>query len=356
MDLDRRCVNHSAMSFRCLPMTDARGAEVGVVIAKMTYTVNAAGKCLVDEAPVRLGPVYADRSVRLPSDAAAQKPGTDVLLVGTAHPPPHRQVSDMYVRLRVGSAINKVVRVHGPRVYQRQGLRNVIPSAAAPLTPTRLSFENAYGGHDPVEPSLADRRNPVGRGFAIDKLRLLGTPVPQLEDPFAPLDSENPAPATFAPLPPDWEPRVRFAGTYDARWMRERAPLPPRDHDERHACCAPHDLWSQTPLACDEPIEVVGATPEGTWRFQLPRYTALFGVTVRGDRKAIETHLDTLLIDADARRVELVFRAAFALPKKAEMIDAVEIVGSEPLPYEALGGPPGGELRAAGADDMEDRA
>jgi hypothetical protein len=353
MDLGRRCINHSAMSFRCLPMTDARGAEVGVVIAKMTYTVDAAGRPLVSEAPVRLTSVYQGRSTRLPNDAAVDKPGTDVLLVGTAHPPPHRHVTEMYVRLRVGTVLDKAVRVHGPRVYQRQGLRNVVPGPPGPLGPTPLTFENAYGGADPIDPSVVECRNPVGLGFAADRLRLLGTPVPALEDPFAPLDSERPAPATFAPLAPDWEPRVKFAGTYDARWARERAPLVPRDYDPRHACCAPHDLWTATPLSGDEPIEVVGATPEGTWRFQLPRYSALFGVTVRGERRAVPTHLDTLLIDADARRVELVFRAVFALPRKAEMIDAIEIVGSAPLPYEALGGPPGG-ARAQNGKDEED--
>ena len=44
-----------------------------------------------------------------------------------------------------------------------------------------------------------------------------GLPVPNLEDPAAPLQQigQTPAPACFAPIAPSWLPRRSYAGTYD---------------------------------------------------------------------------------------------------------------------------------------------
>lgn len=341
------------MAVRALPMTDGRGAEVAVVIAKMSYAVDAAGRAVVASAPIRLHAVWAGRSVRWPSDVAVEKPGTDVLLLGTAYPPAHRAVTEMYVRLRVGP-VDKAVRVHGRRVYQRHGALGVAPGPAAPLAPTPLVYDRAYGGvdHSDHAAPLVDRRNPAGVGVARDPLRLVGTPAPEIEDPLAPLTSAQPAPAGFGPIAPDWEPRVRLAGTYDERWRRERAPVPPLDWDPRHGCSAPEGQWCEAPLVGDEPVEVVGATPEGRWQFQLPRYAPLFGVTVRGKLAALPTHLDTVLIDADAGTVELSWRASFPVPRKAELIEKIHVVGSNPLPWGALGevGPP---PRREGGEDHE---
>src|SRR5690349_21300949 len=141
MDVDP-VVNTSAMSVRCLPMNDARGAEVGVIIAKMAYSIDSAAKRTITWAPIRLHAEHqvGGRSIRYPSDLAVEKPGTDVLLVGTAHPPAARQVNEMYVRLRVGAAITKTVRVLGPRTYQRVGLRSAEPGRPAPLEPTPLVY------------------------------------------------------------------------------------------------------------------------------------------------------------------------------------------------------------------------
>ena len=74
-----------------------------------------------------------------------------------------------------------------------------------------------------------------------------------------------------------------------------------------------------------ERLNLRGATPEGLFRFQLPRVTPGFSSFVGAKRSEHRTHLDTFLIDADARRVELTFRAAVPLPRKYEMLDSVRI-------------------------------
>src|SRR5262245_39062395 len=106
MDTQRLCHNQTPMNVRCLPMLDPRGRDGLVRIAKVTYEVSLSGVATVplDPASVRL--VEERRgdgkwsSVRLPSDLCAEKPGTDVVLVGTAQPP-DASATAMSVSLRV---------------------------------------------------------------------------------------------------------------------------------------------------------------------------------------------------------------------------------------------------------------
>jgi hypothetical protein len=120
-------------------------------------------------------------------------------------------------------------------------------------------------------------------------------------------------------------PRASFAGTYDSAWMQTKMPLLPNDFDPRFHVTVPHDQWSETPLRGDEPVEVLGATPEGAWRFRLPRIHPGFSSFVDWRRTEHRTHLDTILIDADARSVELTWRAPVPFPRKHQMLQRVTV-------------------------------
>ena len=342
MNIERILDNRTLMPVACVPMDDRHGRDVLVVIAKLTWEVSAEGAAAI-AVPQRT-PRMADvprsleawSSLQYASDLADEKPGTDVLMLGTAHPPPEatpggKRATERDVTLRVQArhgAVQKTVRVHGPRVYYRSVL-GVVPGPAAPLTPTPLVYELACGGRDTADPSrvIHDPRNPVGRGVAADRGRLVGTPAHQLEDPIDPT-----RPAAFGPIPAHWSPRRERAGTYDAAWQRQRAPLRPFDFDLRHHVTAPPELWSETPLEGDEPVDVLGATPEGLWRFRLPHYAPVFHAIERGESRVCPTHLDTLLIDTDTRTVELTWRVAVPLPRKTEHLQSIIVFASDELP------------------------
>jgi hypothetical protein len=271
-------------------------------------------------------------SLRYPSDLVPEKPGTDVLLLGTARPPADRTVTSIDVRLHVAherNPIQKTVRVCGPRVY-RAALTGVTPGAPARLAPTPLVWELAYGGTDTSDPRdpLVEAQNPIGTGVARAPLALAGKAAPALEDPDRPLA----APACFGPIPAHWAPRAMYGGTYDERWTRERAPLPPVDRSPRFYSYAPAGQWSPEPLLGDEPVEILGVTPSGRWLFRLPRYAPVFSCVVRGAVRSCATHLDTLLVDADLGRVELTYRTSVVVPRKVQAIDRVIVVESVPLP------------------------
>jgi hypothetical protein len=345
MEFDRICDNRTPMAVHCVPMEDRWGSEVLVVIAKMTWDVSAFGAPTIarPNSTLRLSDEKTSddpaASARYPSDLVEEKPGTDVLLVGTAYPS-HAGVTEEVVSLRVeacGKSLYKVLKVYGPRVWQRSTF-GLVPGPAARMAPTPLIYELAYGGVDASDSARPEfePRNPAGTGFLERRTQLAGCQAPVIEDPREPLSSRMPAPAGFGPILGHWSPRTELAGTRDDIWQRERAPLRPLDFDPRHHCCAPQDQWTAAPLVGDEPVEVLGATPEGRWQFRLPRYAPIFVATVRGRTFDCDTHLDTYLIDADRRQVELTWRAKIALPRKTEHLEKVVVFGSVRLPDSIL--------------------
>lgn len=317
-----------------IPVQDKDGRDYLVACAKYTFSPNSRGEMTLAEEQAELdlvdtynGEDPAKSSIRKPSQLFEYKPGTDVILLGHAFPLPYKQTNVVDVALRVGP-IAKTVRVHGFRVWQRGVFGGVSPGPAMPIkAPIPLTYELAWGGQDLSEPRkpMAEPRNYVGRGVARDTSALVDRAASQLDHPEHPAGSRSPVPAGFGPIHRHWQPRIRFAGTYNEEWQRARMPLLPADFDSRFHVCVPEDQWSPRPLRGDEPFEVLGTTPDGLWRFVLPRKAVGFSSVVLGKRTEHRTYLDTVLIDADSKRVELTYRAAIAAPRKLEMLDRILI-------------------------------
>lgn len=315
-----------------VPVKDKHGRDVLAVILTYTFAVGAEGGVeLVSGAPPpRLIDEYngedpARSSIRKPSLLFDVKPGTDVILAGHAHPPRRGDASSVDVTLHVGP-IEKTVRAYGVRAWKAGAFGGVSPGPARPVKePVPLVYELAWGGYDDSDPAhiVAEPRNYVGTGVACVPRSLVGQRAAQLEDPRHPLTSSEPAPASFGPIHRHWQPRASFAGTYDQAWMQTKMPLLPDDFDARFHVSVPPDQWSPTPLRGDEPIEIRGATPEGLWRFRLPRISPGVSAFSGGRRQEHRAQLDTIVIDADARRVELSWHAAIPLPRKYEMLERV---------------------------------
>ena len=73
-------------------------------------------------------------------------------------------------------------------------------------------------------------------------------------------------------------------------------------------------------------------TPSGPLRAKLPRYAPTIAITVRGETSTHRPKVDTLLVDADARLVELTWRAAIPAPRRAGMIERIAVSTDASLP------------------------
>ena len=263
----------------------------------------------------------ATTSIRVPSDTSLVKPATDVLLVGHAHAPSGRPAPVVDVALTVGP-LRKHVRVFGDRVWT-EGALGTTASPPEPFARMPLVWERAFGGTEQVDDALhAEPRNPVGTGFSAPGSARApeGLPLPNLEDPERPIASpkDAPPPAGFAPLSGHWEPRRSYAGTYDDAWQKHRAPYLPTDFDPRFFQLAPPELVARGYLQGGEPVELLGATPGGVpLRFCLPAVRVTVAYLLDGGPTPVPAELDTVLVEPDAGRVLLTWRAALACDKRA---------------------------------------
>jgi hypothetical protein len=184
-----------------------------------------------------------------------------------------------------------------------------------------LVYERAFGGWDRDHPDprkhSCEPRNPVGTGYRGAGGFVEGMHLPNLEDPRARIKSlgDKPAPAGFGFISPHWQPRAALAGTFDEAWQKNRAPLLPKNFDRRHLNAASPGLVAPGYLRGDEHGLVVGVTPEGRMSFALPGLPppAVQVSLSDGPPQTVAMALDTVIIEADEKRVMLLWRGHLAL-------------------------------------------
>ena len=321
--------NRTPGKILAFPTKDKDGRALLAVVVKYTYRGRPGGRIErvddgADPYPIDV-PNDLGGSIKIPSDMFEYKPGTDVVVVAEAHPRPGTTYTDVTVAV---GRIEKTIRAHGLRVWQRGMFGGLTPGPALPLrAPLPIVYELAWGGEDTTNPEkpLGEPRNLVGRGVTRDIGRLVGEPAAQLELASKPLGERGNIPASFGPIHRHWAPRASYAGTYDKVWTETRMPLLPLDFNARFNVCVPPDQWSEVPLLGDEPIELTGATEDHYWRADLPRESLAFTSRAFGERREHPTHLDTILIDARTRTIELTWRAAIPIPGKLERLDEVRV-------------------------------
>jgi len=310
-----------------LPNRDA--VETLYVILKATLTLRPKLTLAPVQLPLTLADEYYDdpttSSLRQVSEMHIGKPGTDVLLVGHAWAPNRQPVPESWVRVSVAER-QKTVRVFGDRTWMRDGT----PSLPRPFESMPLVWERAFGGVQQVrDRMLAEERNPIGVGFVTGRNaeELVGQPVPNLEDPATPLvrQGQTVTPACFAPVSASWLPRRAFAGTYDEKWQRKRAPYLPEDFDPRFLQCAAPELAFDRYLQGNEQVEVRGATPDAPLSFAIPVANLHIEVKVAGAVEHPTANLETVLIEPDDNRLCLTWRAALPCDRKVLKVEKVTV-------------------------------
>jgi hypothetical protein len=311
--------NRTPFAFAPVFVADEDGRPVVATVVKATLAIGTKGECRVaeqQEAVDFAGKYHGEpgkNSPRREPEIAFTKPGTDCVLQG--HATSARPVTQLDVGFRVG-ALTKVARVTGDRIWEPGLLGNRI-SAPKPFERIPLLWERTFGGWDrspeKEEHHQCEPQNPCGVGFVAKKGKAVaGAPLPNLEDPRDPLTSQTGrcAPVGFGFVGHHWQPRAKFAGTFDAAWEKGRSPLLPKDFDRRFLLGAAPGLSSATHLRGDEAVVVIGATPQGRWEFSLPGIAppACTVVLRSGESRVLQTNLDTVIVDADRKHLILLWR------------------------------------------------
>ena len=328
--------NDTPYTVEILPTIGPGEKPVVTIIVKGTFDLHPSGLVLpaTEQLPVHFGDDLYDpengSSVRYESDVAPYKPRADIALVGRAYAPGGVPTHMVDVTLQVGS-IQKTLRVFGNRYWTWWG-RFLPVTASDPqlFTTMDLVYERAFGGVDTIGGGYCTE-NLVGQGFfAKKKKALAGAPLPNIEDPRHLIKSwrDHPKPAGFGFYGKTWSPRGDRLGTYDDTWRKERAPRAPVDFSFDFYNAAHPDLQAQGYLSGMEPVELIGLTPNGYLKFQLPgaqviarmtkSYELLQSARTEGHTEnathakeyvePVTMNLDTLCVMPDERRFYIVWR------------------------------------------------
>jgi hypothetical protein len=313
--------NDTLFAAACNWALDKNAAKIWIVAVKATFDILPDGSCRISNQQEE--PLYTETyageigktSVVYDGDLGGSKQRTDLVLNGFAYAPGGRPATDMMVALRVGG-LHKVLQVFGDRVWYR-GVAGITMTRPAPFVKMPIVYERAFGGWDrtPTDPTAQrlEPRNPIGAGFAISKEHLVNSLAPNIEDPRQLISSwrDRPAPAGFGVVASYWMPRLKYAGTYDARWKKERFPLLAADFDPKYYQCAPED--QQVALHGGEMVELINLTQSGRLAFSLPRLR--LGFETRFGRRRVHHRgkLHTVILEPEIPRVIMVWHTSIAV-------------------------------------------
>lgn len=339
--------NHTPLMSELLLLADEHGRDVLVVLAKSTHRITQHGilEWAPEQAALCLAGEYlgepGQSSLKYAPECAFTKTATDVVLIGHAHAPQAKQVTQLDVSLRVGP-VSKTVHVSGDRLWKKtRGLfgSSWKMSSPKPFSTLPLVYERAFGGKDvtPAKPEqhAYEYRNLIGTGVIAQHTKLdHDMALPNLEDPRQLIQkiTDRPPPAGFGCIAPDWQPRLKYAGTHDAAWQASRMPLLPQDFDPKFFNAAHPDLVAPGFLTGTELVEIVNAVPEGRVSFNLPGNPPGVQLTLTGEGpQSLEVKLDSVIIDTDARTVQMLWRASANVYQRLYDIESVDIT-----PHDAM--------------------
>jgi hypothetical protein len=119
---------------------------------------------------------------------------------------------------------------------------------------------------------------------------------------------------------------VKLAGTCDAKWAANRAPLLPEDFDDRFYQCAPRDQQTAQFLKGGEEVHLINLTPGGSLAFRLPRVMLGFETFFGGEPVRHRANLHTVILEPDVPRVLMVWHTALPCHPKVTKLLKTRII------------------------------
>jgi hypothetical protein len=285
--------------------------EVGVVVAKASFTLSASGTTPQTE-PKALEVVDeftgdpATTALIREQDIAPFKPKTDLIIRGTARSFEAVPRSDWPVNITLPELLSYGFHVRGPSQWKKSAQRWQL-SQPEQVTEVPLTYGLAYGGQcSSGEDTDFFELNPAGQGFMTEAAaqELDHWPAPQIgllaefmeADPFTPMSVQGAMPIAKA-----WLPRRANAGTFDAAWERDRHPRMPLDYDYSFWNAASLRLQIGPYLQGDETVHISGVSKlYETVTLTLPGARVALQSLSSPNLPALPMVLDTVDLDIEA--------------------------------------------------------
>jgi hypothetical protein len=330
-------VNSTRMAAGYTMGIEPSGRELLIVVVKGTFALpteqGATLKLHEEQTPLVMSDVFhGEPGLSAPKyevDFAPRKHRCEVVLNGSAYAPGDKPIERVTVGVRIGGW-SKSFAVVGDRYWYSAG--GVRATAPKPFTSMPVSYDRAFGGvdlrHEDPAQHAAFMPNPSGRGFHRHLIPewLHASPLPNTEELKQPISrpDEIYRPMAFGPIGRHWEPRYKYAGTYDDKWLEEVFPFLPADFDEQYYQSAPLDQQLPKPLG-EQSVTLLNLTADGRRDFVLPQFEApIHVIPKQGKREDYSAPLDTIVIEPDLQRVTMSWR--IARPLKKNMFELAQVL------------------------------
>jgi hypothetical protein len=299
---------------------------LAIVVVKATYRFARDGTVMLDRhTPF---PIYqkfhATELGQCWPDVFARKRGAEVLVFGRAISRGREPTRTLEVGLRVGE-VAQTLRVFGRRVWRRRRLKYVIEGPEW-FDEMPLAWDRAYGGRASVrEQHVSFPDNPRGKGYVLDRFRVDGTELPNLEDPTQLIRSwrDQPGPLAFSPIPPgsalidaddsdsELSPELSMSGSFASPSIALNIAHPRL----RTARLQLHDL-----------VQLSNMCEDGWQQFRLWLPFVFLDVRIGTEREVLHCNSDTLVLFPDEWRYAVVARRAFRCRVAAQARCVVQLL------------------------------
>jgi len=269
--------------------------------------------------PIHLEPLKTPWGT-FPGEVASRKPRTDLIVLGKAKAPRGEAVRQMTVSVSVGT-FRHALAVFGDRVWERAA-GGLGPSEPRPFREMPITWESAFGGRaaTPVF-EMANTDNPAGKGFVLEETDAEGVPLPNVEDPSALISSPR-----DLPRPVGWGPYPLEGGVRLSRMMDGRGrPLPPDVAEPWQMAWAHPDLVLPETPAPGTRIEVQGLAADAPIVATVPALPARVTLVHGSEEVPHSPRLDTLVVEAEERRLVARWRAATTFPMRPREVRLVRV-------------------------------
>jgi hypothetical protein len=337
-----------------LPGQLPSGEPILSVLCKRSFSICPGPECPRAEKDTAIVPgdvpwdTPLTSSVRFESDYVPYKVATDVVLNGFVYSPGGVPCQETSASLAVGSVV-KTIAVIGDREAQFNAGKSPGFRDPQPFKQMPLCYERAYGGTDVYSDPctlFAYPRNPLGRGFVVAnaKAALSKLQLPNIEDPDDRISPERlcvgdfykgwqnqPMPTSLGWFPKTWLPRAALAGVMpgdrklEQELRKNYEQLIPPEHKESYKKTQLPDMnfrffsgasagLAMPYLQGGEQIVLHNLTPEGRTSLVLPQQRPKIIIDIGEGPREPEVELQTVMIHAEERLVDMVWRGAISYP------------------------------------------
>lgn len=333
MELD----NHTPWQATVLPGWSYKGHRQQTLIVKAGYRFEREGQLTPLDTSRELVSVDEylgdpeSSSVTRAAEMVPFKAGFEILVQGRVEPKPNTRMQRLGLSLvRDGQPWwSKNLALFGPRVWQSHLLTGLFPSEPAPLEPTEIGWELAFGGISEDGDARFDE-NPAGVGWAKRQGRKAkGQAVPQIDrEPFISSAGKHYSPAGYSPVAIHWGERAKAFETLDDGKAQEGDSPYTQATPKNLFNCAPKDQQLPSPPKPGDCLRLNGWYPDHP-SVDLALPIPAIRCVLLGSGKAVKVlqpQWDTLLVNTTDQEVHLIFRLSL---NEADLPDNPRLTLSE---------------------------